>query len=489
MRRTRIHGVSLTFTMVAATLSIMVIFAVVRLMQSSARQVAYLEIMGDVYSLTESGLSVAVNDLIKDPKACESGAHFRVDTPVTGGKYRIDCARRVIPVQRQPTLCYYITVMATRTVSGRDYSQRLHSYVEISNVTDYLYAVNGPLQIGYQTQAPRAKIYARRLMFESNLNRSNSFYKAEFSELLVPPLNTMPGNGPCTTGDDCTQWSKTTAWPSAQDNGRNIVLSTPTTESPVKLPGALRFPIITQSDANTYAQLAGKHTRVSNFNTIDWTDIYPPGYQGTIPAGDKYAAMGFHENDNKQHVYYSSDDIHIGIPGGSTVTIHGQIIFFTTNSIFIDGNILVANDNLFPGDGLSSSSTAHQAVFIAGAGKDINITDKFCNESVTTPYPAQTLTLQAFVFATSGYLNPAPTKATQFPLPCNSSLLAMNFKGSIVVGNVGDLATMFALGLPLRSPRVYEYMTSLQDHPPPYVPVFTITYNEFQEIVGTPAIY
>ena len=477
----------MTFAMIAATLSIIIIFSIMKIIESGSRQVAYLEVMSDVYSLCETGLSSnAINSLITNPKYCDpatAGSPFEGSGlppkphPVTGGEYAMTCAQRDIPVQTSTVTCYYITVIATRTVSGRSYSQRLHSYVEISNVSDYLLAVNTDLPVAPDAVAPLGKIYAKHLVFNPAPipPRTVQFQRAEFFESLVPPLDSIPSG--CTPGVDCTQWS----------SNEHITLSDPNNPSvtcPVKLPAPLRFPIITASDASTYTQLAGPHTHISNFDTTDpalpGADIYPPGYstpKPTGPTGDSYA---FHSTIDKQHVYYSPENIKIGIPVGSTVTIHGQIIFFTTNSIFINGNIVSAllTDPL-PGAGApASSSTAHQAVLIAGPGQNIFFTASYCNPTLdsTLPLPTpQVLTVEAFLFATSGSLLPA------HPI-CVVGNQSLNFIGSIVVGSIGDMASMFGA-------RKYDYMTTLQSNPPPYTPVFTVTYNEFQEIVGSPSIY
>jgi hypothetical protein len=497
------QGISMTFAMIASALSIIIIASIVRIIQSNAHQMSYLQVMSEAYSMSETGLSAAMNQLIKDPTSCGTANPFDQNVDVhnesgaTIGRYMMSCAKRTIPFKGMNVNTYYITVIATRTVGARDYSQRLHSYVEISNVADYLFAVNSVFPIAYDTTSTTdadnpntGKIYAQKLSFEDRPDRANAFRRAEYDgrslSNLYPPLNYPSG---CTATTPCTAWSPL-------PNG--ITLSdplAPSVTSPVPLLAPLRFPIITDSDARTYSTLAGVHTRISNFNATPYpgagcqmTDIYPPGYNTAVDPLDCYAqgvdglGNSFHTSDNRQHVYYSSENIHIGIPDGSTVTIHGQVIFFTTGDITIDGNIISAPAaSGLPGTG-DSASTAHQAVFIAGPGKSIYISDNFCDSTGVD----HTLNLQGLFFATSGTLYPSIQKTTNI---CTPEQMSLNFTGSIIVGQIGNLSPMFNDTTSVAHPRTYTYMQSLQDHPPPYMPVFTVTYNEFQEVVNSPSMY
>jgi hypothetical protein len=352
--------------------------------------------------------------------------------------------------------------------------------VEISNVSDYLFAINNDANVAYNTQAPSGKLYARDLKFDlpAGFQRTNVFLKAEFADTLDPPLDWDSSSNPCSPvgGPSCTQWSRSGWNPSYIKLGDPAVVPLQD-ESPKRIT-ALRFPIITQSDADTYSRLAGKHTTISTFVGDSGGNIYPPSY--FEDGGD---------HDNTQHVYYSSENIHIGnsaVPG-STITVHGQVIFFTTNTIFIDANIVSApSSEIPPGHDHPSSSTAHQAILITGPGHDIQITNNFWVMGGTEK---QKLTIEALLFATSGRITCLPTSDPTIPVGQPRAVdMSLDFKGSIIAGQIGDLSSSFADGS-LLVPRNYSYMDTLRTHPPPYLPAFVVTYNEFQELVNTPNIY
>ena len=93
---------------------------------------------------------------------------------------------------------YYIVSSATQSVSGKKYACRLHTYAQISNVSDYFAAVNGPLMITHGVDAANGQVYGLSINFKTDgpIGTQTIVRKAEFvksaditAPSLIPPLN------------------------------------------------------------------------------------------------------------------------------------------------------------------------------------------------------------------------------------------------------------------------------------------------------------
>jgi hypothetical protein len=272
-----------------------------------------------------------------------------------------------------------------------------------------------------------------------------------------------------------------------------VDIAQPATNSPIKLGAPLLFPQITAPDQLRYNNIATQNTPdhdwKSGFNDNVATpepDIYPPGYEtaglcAAIDPADKYWVNGHHTCDNRDHVYYFNGDMTIGRPG-STTTIHGQILFVAAGTIYLNGNVRMADSinpaEPLPGVGFASSSTAHQAVFIPGPNKNVVINNTFYD---TAACGLQKLYVEGLVLAPTGTLEMrsyAPQNVCGVSNYLINEKIELNFKGSMILGMSPSIANVISDG----DKRKYQYLTSLKDNPPPYLPALSVILNEFQEV-------
>jgi hypothetical protein len=211
--------------------------------------------------------------------------------------------------------------------------------------------------------------------------------------------------------------------------------------------------------------------------------IFPPGYRtpgGTPDPNDQYdnvvlAPLPGRENgsnSNVRHVFYSEGGMRVGKTNGGT-TVHGQVLFAAKGDIEIYGDIRSATDPTMPGDGYVSSSTAHQAVFLAGG--NIVIKTNGVNLGANS-----TRHIEAFLYCPEDSLVVEDTP--------NAETLNRHFEfeGSFILGTFAP--PRFNLPTQFTGSRTYSYMTTLKTHPPPYMPALSEIYYMLEEIKKSPGL-
>lgn len=460
------QGFSLGAAAMATAAAALLILWLGNLLRSNSRQLGYLNAMERVYNVAESGLNMGLGILINEQGSCSDPTYFGVAHPGQLGDdtdYTNYCFTRISP---RPN-CNYIVTSASVTIGGRLYSQKLHSYALISNVSEYFAAVNGPMVITLGCDVSQGKVYARDLHFNlfGPLAAFTQVKRAEFYNLanLQPPLASPDYNF---------------------ITGKIRISELAGVHLPIQLSAPLIFPQVTAPDLDNYKARAGALHIASG--TFRGTDIFPPGYEGGQDALDTYAN---HENDNTKHIYYFEGDMHIG-QRNSTTTIHGQILFIATGTIYIDGNVRSADPWVaLPGAGSPSSSTAHQAVFMPGVNRDVQVSTNFYNVGLAGE---QHQFLEGLILAPTGrfYANPYfrfddPPPSRPPPFDNINNYVVFHFTGSMILGDGPDLTTAFG---PLTTRKILSYMNTLKTNPPPFLPALSQLLNEFQEIT-TPGIY
>lgn len=462
------------FAMVTAVAIGIMALTVARMYAQLTRQNVYFSAMNKTYQLAEAGLDGATSILAYDPNVDSFNANHSNPVVVASlnGEYRNRVFMRNDPVEN----IYYIITSATRTVQGRSYSTRLHSYARVSNVAEYFAAIKDDLVISHPVNIGQGKIYASTLTFLYDWNMANQTRLGYASYVFsVDPSN----------------------WSQQHPGGFNyyikdeIVISSPTIaedpihpNEPVQLTTPLLFPDLLEEDFSNYRDKAGQHTQISN---IVWSDIFPPGYVTSDGNPDPLDGYPLHRNvTNREHVYYSTGSMRVG------GIIHGQVLFVSERDIYIASNVISSLSPNYPGQGspsqYESSSTAHQAVFIARGNIIIEAFPFISTNTVTI----QTVTIQGLFLAPHGRIIPQGYVDGETVLVANGNTmsrheaLSLNFSGSMILSNLRSTPSFYdVFGKNRPGARVYTYMNSLRTNPPPYLPALTELHYSLEEVTGT----
>lgn len=481
--RTNNHGMVLPFVAIVAVAMGLLVLFISRQVKFNSGQMVYFNNMNRAYRLAESGLAIALGQLSVNPS---TGPMAGPAMPDPNEKYSNYIERTNFPMFNS----FYITTSATVTVSGEEFASELHTYANVANIGAYFAALKNEFVLSPGMDSTGGRIYAPNVVFITSnpttgptpVTRAQSaefVYTAiarvdgttdnEFPTTWFPPANTIIPNNICIGDNQVT----------CRDGGGQFVL-------PTKLDYPMQFPSLADGDFVRYRILAGVHNPGAG-NWLDFRNqqyIFPPGYEGPRLGNDPYDTSGNFPpglpghnpgpNSNYQHVYYSNTGVRIGRPGlNSGTTIYGQILFVSEGPIEIYGNIYsygdTTNPAFMPGAGIVSSSTAHQAVFISKT-----------NISIKTSGPSDTSRhIEAFFFCPDGSLSIENTPT--------ATPRSFEFTGSWVLGQTDPQPNN--LPSQYEASRKYQYMTSLRDNPPPYLPALSEIYYAFERPTKAPNLY
>jgi hypothetical protein len=458
IRNKKEQGFTIALAMIVAIVLGVLVLAMANTMQTNARQQVYFNSMNHTYRAAESGLNKTIGQLSVNPSIYLTDPQFSNLQKGPEGEYQVSVDRRDLPNAKN---IYYITTTATQEIGGKKYSAKLHSYVQISNVSDYFAAINGECIISHPTNIGQGKVYGLKLTFDYDRNPATKTFvqRAEFVKSDDPVADphlrpALPWDG--TMRDD-------------------IQISDPADNLPVQLDYPLLFPQLLNSDILHYATVA--HADMSD-QTVGHQkcqfsgDIFPPGYwtaDGAAMSGDLYPK---HTASNGDHVYFCNGNI-TQLEG----VVHGQVLFVAMGDIHITGNLQSASldDSVaLPGAGSASvnigSSTAHQAVLMTcGENKNIYIDPSFLASAPATP---QTQIVQGLFMAPHGTITPQPYD------PNWETKLNLAFTGSLILRSTPPFSNVF------QGTRSYAYMTSLKTNPPPDLPALAEIYYSIEETIG-----
>ncbi len=475
----------LPIAVILAVVASILVFAIQKSSDQSSKNMVHFNEMSKAYRSSESALHQVLGK-ISMWSNCIYAPGFGAPTQEIEGGYlqgprtEVNYEYKAEKVPFDGVNGYYVVTSTTRTLNGRQYASRLHTYARISNVTDYFAAIRGDLTVAYPSNIQAGKVYAYQLNFNSGTNPppTTSVLAAEF-------VNT------CNWYTDPADPSST---PDSTVTNSVTVLDTTSGNRPVKIPELL-FPQVTSAEMNYYKNLAHVTASAAPYNghmicvfgpEFDLggdgvVDIYPPGYNekslnaddmtGSVDRNGDSIVDGFVSEDNADHVYYCTGTM---VLQGK---IHGQILFVAEDSIRITGNLESEHLNTtgtFPGDGLVSSSTAHQAILIAK--NNIIINNTFVAMDFNPPVNVYdtfvaTQIVQAVFFAPNGY-----TYAKDYNRNANiHSHLSLDFTGSLILGESPVFDNVFVFN------RTYQYMDSLRTNPPPYLPAIIDIFHSAEE--------
>lgn len=452
---------SIPMIAVATIALALLLIGIERNLRATTGQMVYFDNMNRVYRLAETGLNTALGTLAVDGSTMNVNG---IETTVPNEGKFINWAQ---PDSSVVAGGYYVVTSATRTENGREYACKLHTYALVANLGDYFAIVSDFFTLSPGMDSSLGKIYAPTLTF---LTLNGLQTKAADAEYVFSCTSVNNDNILNPIVNDVSEWLGLGIVPT------RIQIAGSNTQLPKQLTNLKTLPVL--NDLTRYETLAGPHTQKSLFTDLILDkDIYPPGYEGTEPNlnGTSYADnYAFHTTNNEHHIYYSSITMVIGNRNLlNPVRIHGQVLFVSAGDIILQGDIRSVDDGLdwLPGAGYISSSTAHQAVFMTAG--NIIIDPSYMNGAPR----GSTMTVQGLLFAPNGALtvNNTLDDATLWNLNH-----CYNFKGSEVLGTIDlqprNLPTQF------RGPRYYEYMSTLKDKPPPYLPAFAEIYYSLEEI-------
>lgn len=455
------------YAVVAAFATVALALVGVQLLRSTARQSDYLINLDRTFRLGETGLNNAIGALVRvgfqkirtDPDEYLKFTNWVV-YPEEKGRYRNEVYR-----SPYPTPCYYIKTVVQRRIANRCYHANLHTFVELSNISDYFAAIDNEFTIESGTDLSRAKVYGLNVYFNYQPGKITKVRRAEFVGSVDPPLD----------------WSPETK---ARFNLTEPGLPNPKPNQPIQLPQPLLMPQVTDADLKFYETVAtAQHSIPGARDMKTYQHIYPPGYVGAKAADDQYPA---HSADNTHHVYFSTGQVDIGDKNWDTI-IHGQVLLVSTSNIYIHGNILSAADTVpLPGAGntpvavYAGSSTAHQLVLITPG--NVVIEDDYSG----LPIVKKTQRIQAMVIAPHGTLQP-----NRYSIPIIHYNLKLEFTGAMILNSLpaadatspGWFSEVFRdeFGGPART---YVYMDSLLTRPPPYIPLLANILYSFEEVLS-----
>lgn len=460
------NGFTLAFAAFIAAAMAILLLGISRMVTVNNRQAVYLDNMREVFRLAETGMNTMVGKLIVNPSLSLSSTQWYTEAPTGygGGEYQNYVTRRNIPIPNG----YYIVTTATKSVGGlssKKYAVRLHAYVAISNAAEYLLAVSDKASIGDGTDAATGKVYAPVVNFQV----VNGLPRTKLAD--VQYVNQIQVNNTVAATVNTTE---------VRINCDGPYSANPCIQ-PTQLAYRITFPQVLDSDALYYQEIAHATGTATNWvhEKCVWVssdNIYPPGYVGSAIAGypDNYAK---HTSTNADHVYYCHNNMYVA------GTVFGQVIFVTTNTIFISSDLVKSTSLSFPGEGstsaYASSSTAHQAVLITR--HDVIISTGFWGPYVAGQFKTQRI--EAMVLAPHGtlgvveYQDPNPVTNLNNEIHEN---LQLKYKGSLVVGSNPEPGNVFQGGTP---PREYQYDTDFRDHPPPYLPALADIHYVFEETI------
>ncbi len=475
---------------IALVISLLMV-GIVQTIQYNLHQNTYLTNMERARELAESATNDVIGQLIYSPGLVPlTGTTTTYGLPGPGGEGTYDyyVTRRSTPAID----CFYITTVATRKsllTVGTQYMSSMHTYVNISNTGDYLFAVAaGTMPISAGIIAPAGKVYAPYLDFKIGAT-ATQVRRAEYALQVTPP-----GNDPS---------YNQSVGPIEITDAPNVPLEVP----------ALLFPQVLDNDISNYQNDA-------NYNNVNLLirhdqctfngDIYPPGYTNALMGGDNNPN---HTNVNADHVYYCAGNIQIG-----SATIHGQILFVSSNSITITGPIRKYGNTAptdFPGYGAPSSSTAHEAVLITR--QDVHISNTFWTSFDPNFASTQAAceTIEAMIMAPGGTMIADLYKdSIGNTYDILHQHLKLNFKGSMILQtamyNFPDVfngppqsgppitwTTCYAANDPIAinagdsaaisqsPPRSYTYDTDFKNYPPPDLPALSQVHLSLEQTLST----
>lgn len=448
---------------------------------TNSNQMVYFNNMNRTYRLAESGLAIALGQLSVNPSTgvllgpvLEGGYYENyveaISTPILGG--------------------FYIVTTASVTENGKTYACALHTYAKVANIGEYFAALKNEFILSPGMDARGGKIYAPNLLFYTSSSPSTSSTRAESVDYVYSAVARVDG---LSDFEDSGGWPTEPVLPSGTIIPDEICLGThqdPLTPNycqddsgfwvlPKQLNTPIQFPSLNSADFIRYKTLAGPHTPEGTAppDFTAWRYIYPPGYEG--PPGmnpDPYLGHNGAPGSNVQHVFYSDTDIKIGSPLPGGTTIYGQVLFVTPGNIEIHGDLISVREHYLPGAGHISSSTAHQAVLVAGG--DIII--KTNGVGLSNAHSRRRI--EAFFFCPNGSLVIEDTGDVAESLERN-----FQFKGAWILGQTAEprnnIPTQFT------GSRSYEYMTTLKTHPPPYLPALSEIYWSLEDIISSPGVF
>jgi hypothetical protein len=396
--KNKIKGFVLPFiAAIGFGIAILVLY-IAQAVKIETHQMVYFNNMNKAYRLAESGLNVALGQLSASPRT-----GYLTGGPVfPEGQYQ----NYAEPINAPVLGGYYILTTATITASGKTYACAVHTYAKIANIGEYFAALKNEFILSPGMNATGGKIYSPNLVFITTAAAGVPATLATQADYVYSAIASDNG----TEFDDPTLWGSTFLpnppfgnYPiGARIIPDEICIGIGCADLPNRLQAPIQFPQLFTEDFEQYEAYAGAH---ANFSGGDFRNapngglhIFPPGYEGPVLAGDAYGGHDSSAGSNSQHVWYSDTDIKIGNPDPLSpgTTIHGQVLFVTPGNIEIYGDIYSAADtDPLPGAGLVSSSTAHQAVFIAGGDIKIMTSDLSIQN---LPNIGDIRTIEAFFF-------------------------------------------------------------------------------------------
>lgn len=447
------RGISLAFVVIMAASMGILMIAVSDTLKYVSNQHNYLANMDRAMRASETGLNSALGYLLLNPGSVPANGDF-YPSPNNPGVDSSTNFSYWIAKRSTPTIdSYYIVVSATNTYYGKKYWMMLHSYVRVSNTGDYLMAIADEVNILDGTDASNGKVYAPKLSFDiSKPGRTTRVKRAEYVD---EPLSPLAGSGNYVNP--------------GTNNGKIEITEPSGVYRPVKLPFRLLFPQVLDTDIDTFKEKAHVGTANQHIKCNFSGEIFPPGYAGgqltndTYPSAYTAPALGWHTNDNLDKVYYCPENMYI------RGEVYGQVIFVTTNTIFITGDLIKHPDIVppidIPGEGFVSSSTAHEAILVTR--QNVMISNNFYGAwGSRSPAGAQQK-IEAFILAPHGtfsavqYTDPVPATNANNEFHDNLELV---FKGSMILSvQPQTFSVVFAT-------RSYTYDDDLRNHPPPYMP-------------------
>ncbi len=431
-----------------------VVMAFYKVIDTRVRQSVYYATKKGAYELAIMGLNRGMGQLVQASNLASFNSLYNMDQPgemwisipELNGDYINQAA--VVPADQTggKPVNYYIKTKARVSRGANQFSTTLHSYVQLSNIGEYFAAVKGSLSISPGVNAAGGRIYADSLTFiVPGGGEPNTLVRgAEFFNTVTP--NIVAGNWP-------VDLAKLMVNPTLPHGGFTVNDEIPPHWMPRKVPAPLIFPQVQNTDVAQYCADAPALNQCvpGPPGPPDENVLTITGLVSSLPNASTIICCNFNDGTPTK-----------GIIQLRNVTVQGQVLFVSNGEIQIIGNLLKSG-------GLAAPQVANQAILMAQGDVVINN---------LSPVPDQPITqsIAAMVIAPNGAIKPLVYEPGDPHV-----FLNLNFTGSWVVAQVGDLPNTFA-NVYQGAVRQYNYDETLRTTPPPQLPAVSKIWFSFEEI-------
>lgn len=383
-------GFMLGYTMLVGALVLIVIVAIVHLLSSRQATTLHIKYSNKAFYLADSGIQHALSQIRQNATSTEGLEDIDVvieqSDPRFEYRYKVELSTITLP-QFYEQLIVSATSYGVVTLKhlNKKTTKYVHVLIQVNTLSDYFEISTKTLKIGRGLDISNADIYGYNLVFlDDDSGRTTKVNKADYFN---------------SAQNDTQGWVEIGDVPGGGANKLGMKIDLPRLSETIFMYKDLARTTNYMQGIMNSTGLLGESNCTNNYTATISGDIYPP--------------------INGNGIYYFSGPIVIGDPNFQT-TIHGQIVFVTTETITIKGDLIksfdgrnhIDSDDDEHIDEFDSWDPAYAVTFasipvptsLLGliSGSDINV------EKTDVSNIAQSIEIETLIMASEGSFTTAP---------------------------------------------------------------------------------